>query len=90
MTILTITDLSITADLDRKAMAAIRGGFYRDGSAYGLPSFGSSKHDFEFSATQLASQTQNNVNETGNNVAFASDIHSTFKPNQTSSNSISF
>ena len=90
MTILTITDLSITADLDQKAMATVRGGYYRGSSSYGLPSFSSSKHDFEFSATQLTSQMQNNVNETGNNVAFAGDIHSTFKPTQTNSNSISF
>ena len=90
MTTLTINDLSITADLDRKAMAAVRGGYYRGGPSFGLPAFGSSKHDFEFSATQLTSQTQNNVNENGNNVAFASDISSTFKPTQTSSNSISF
>lgn len=89
MTTLTINDLSITADLDRKAMAAVRGGMYK-GASYGLPTFGSSKHDFEFSATQLTSQTQNNVNENGNNVAFATDIRSTFKPSQSSTNSISF
>lgn len=86
MTTLTITDLSITEDLDRKAMTAVRGGMYK--GAY--PSYGSSKHDFTFDATQLSSQTQNNVNETGNNVAFANDIHSTFKPTQSNTNSISF
>ena len=45
MTTLTINDLSITADLDRKAMAAVRGGHYAGASSYTLPSFGSSKHD---------------------------------------------
>ena len=88
MTTLTINDLSMTAELDRKAMAAVRGGTY---GGYGyLPSFGSSKHDFTFSAEQLTSQTQVNTNETGNNVAFADNIHSTFKPTQTNTSSISF
>lgn len=91
MTILTITDLSITEELDCKAMAAVRGGTYTGGYDYGYyPSFGSSKHDFSFSASQLTSQVQNNVNETGNNVAFANNIQSTFKPSQSNTSSISF
>lgn len=92
MTHLTIADLSRTEELDRQAMSAVRGGMYKgfDKSAYGMPSFDSSKHDFTFSATQLTSQTQNNVNENGNNVAFADNIHSTFKPVQSNSSSISF
>lgn len=89
MTNLTITDLAITAELDRKAMSAVRGGYLKGGYSY-LPSFNSAKHDFAFTATQLTSQEQNNVNETGNNVAFATDIHSTFKPSQSSTTSISF
>lgn len=89
MTTLTILDLSITEELDRKAMTAVRGGTMKGGYTF-LPSFGSSKHDFEFSASQLTSQTQSNINETGNNVAFADNIRSSFKPTQSSSNSISF
>lgn len=89
MTNLTINDLAMTAELDRKAMSAVRGGMMKGGYGY-LPVFDSAKHDFSFTATQLTSQEQNNVNETGNNVAFASDIHSTFKPSQSSTTSISF
>ncbi len=55
-----------------------------------MPAYGASKHDFAFSASQLTSQTQNNVNENGNNVAFAENIHTTFKPSQTNNSSISF
>ncbi|MBC7574131.1 MAG: hypothetical protein H7244_07330 [Herminiimonas sp.] len=87
MTSLTINDLSNTAELDRKAMAAVRGGMYK---GYTPPSFGGSKHDFSFDATQLTSQTQNNINENGNNVAFVDGINSTFKPTQTNTSTISF
>lgn len=92
MTNLTIIDLAITEELDRKAMAAVRGGMYKGGGfGYGfMPSYDSSKHDFAFSATQLTSQTQNNINENGNNIAFADNIHSTFKPVQSNSSTISF
>ncbi|MBC7514116.1 MAG: hypothetical protein H7234_06740 [Herminiimonas sp.] len=89
MTNLTITDLAITAELDRKAMSAVRGGYLKGGASY-LPLFDSAKHNFSFTATQLTSQEQNNVNETGNNVASVSGIHSTFKPSQSSTTSISF
>ncbi len=89
MTNLTITNLSITAELDRKAMSAVRGGMMKGGYSY-LPAFNSAKHDFSFTATQLTSQEQNNINETGNNAAFVSGISSTFKPNQSSTSSISF
>ena len=89
MTNLTINDLTITAELDSKAMSAIHGGMLTGGYDY-LPLFNSAKHDFVFTATQLTSQEQNNVNQTGNNVAFATDIYSTFKPSQSSTSSISF
>ena len=89
MTHLTISDLAITAELDRKAMSAVRGGMMKGGYSC-LPMFDSAKHDFSFSATQLTSQEQKNINETGNNAAFVSGISSTFKPNQSSTSSISF
>ena len=89
MTHLTISDLRSTEELDSKAMSAVRGGILKGGYGY-LPVFDSAKHDFSFSATQLTSQEQNNINETGNNAAFVSDIHSSFKPKQSSTSSISF
>ena len=87
---LTITDLSVTQELDARAMCTIRGGTFKGGSYYALPDFNGSKHDFTFTAEQLTSQKQDNLNMTGNNVAFAADIHSSFKPTQSSSTSISF
>lgn len=90
MTTLAINDLSVTTELDRNAMAAVRGGMYKGGGYGYLPSFDASKHDFVFNASQLTSQTQHNLNENGNNVAFASGIESTFKPVQSNSSSIRF
>ena len=88
MKTLTIKDLSVNQSLDASAMRAVRGGTFK---GYGfVPGFGESKHDFTFSAEQLSSQKQDNLNLTGNNAAFVSGISSTFKPTQSNSNSISF
>ena len=87
---LSINDLSVTTELDVRAMQSVRGGTYKGASYFALPDFNGSKHDFTFTAEQLTSQKQDNVNLTGNNVAFAADIHSTFKPSQSSTTSISF
>jgi hypothetical protein len=79
---LTIKDLAITEELDSRAMSAVRGGT--------LPSFwpgvSVSSYEASFNATQLISQSQNTLNNNGNNVAFATDIHSTVKPTQTANN----
>ena len=90
MKTLSINDLSIIQELDVRAMQAVRGGTFGGGSYIALPDFNASKHDFTFRAEQLTSQKQDNLNVTGNNVAFAADIHSTFKPSQSSTTSISF
>jgi len=80
---LTIKDLSITEELDSRAMSAVRGG--------NLPSFwpgySSSTTSLSLSAEQLISQSQNTISNNGNNVAFASGISSTVKPTQTANNS---
>lgn len=90
MSQLIISDLHITTELDTAGMRQVRGGHSTMMRYQTLPGFGESKHDFTFTAEQLTSQTQENVNENGNNVAFASGIQSTFKPSQSSSNSIRF
>ena len=80
---LTIKDLSVTEELDSRAMSAVRGG--------NLPSFwpgySSSTTSLSLSAEQLISQSQNTISNNGNNVAFASGISSTVKPTQTANNS---
>ena len=83
---LTIKDLSITEELDSRAMSAVRGGT--------LPSYwpgvSVSSYESSFSATQLISQSQNTLNVNGNNVAFADHIDSTVKPVQKATNTINF
>jgi len=83
---LTIKDLSITEELDSRAMSAVHGGT--------LPSYwpgvSVSSYESSFSATQLISQSQNTLNVNGNNVAFADHIDSTVKPVQKATNTINF
>ena len=63
MNSLMIKDLAVTEELDSRAMSAVRGGtFY-------FPGYSVSKTDFTFNTQQLIGQTQNVVNENGNNVA---------------------
>lgn len=90
MNTLTIKDLPATAELDRSAMSAVRGGMMKGFYPYWMPYHAVTKNSFSVEASQLIGQTQNVVNTNGNNVAFASDIHSVVKPNQTATNNISF
>ncbi|WP_028220352.1 hypothetical protein [Paraburkholderia oxyphila] len=89
MSKLMIADLSVAQELDRREMSAVRGGnlgllpFY-----YPTPSV---KVDTtNFTASQLIGQSNDIVNETGNDVAFATNIHSTVNPVQTAKNTINF
>jgi len=79
---LTIKDLSITEELDSRAMSAVRGGNL---PGY-WPGVNVSSYEASFDATQLITQSQNTLNNNGNNVAFASGIHSTVDPKQTATN----
>jgi hypothetical protein len=58
---------------------------------YGMPAvkFGYEPSSFSLDASQVLGQSQNVVNNNGNNVAFASGISSTVNPTQTGSNNIS-
>lgn len=87
MSKLTIEDLNVTRELDCRAMSAVRGGVLGLWPLY-YPSY---KVDTtNFSAQQLIGQTANIVNNTGNDVAFASNIHSTVNPTQNAHNTINF
>lgn len=90
MTTLVINDLAMTEELDRTAMAAVRGGTKQMAVPSWYPSFDKSATNFSFDASQLLGQTQNVINNNGNNVAFASGISSTVKPTQTGANTINF
>ena len=99
MTTLMIKDLAIASDLDRAAMASVRGGYYKGAPAYCLPShytpamptsYGVPSGDFKFDASQMIGQSQNVMNNNGNNVAFAHGITSTVNPTQSANNNINF
>lgn len=88
MRILLIKDLSRTETLDAKAMAAVQGGHKGAPSYYRLDLYDLSSHDKSMKVDQLIGQNQEVFNSNGNNVAFAGDIRSTVKPNQSASNSV--
>ncbi|ACC72975.1 hypothetical protein PPMP20_28175 [Paraburkholderia phymatum] len=86
MSALMIKDLSVTEQLDSKAMKAVRGGFV----AY--PYFPSLKLDFDnsktVSAQQLVNQGLNIDNVSDNNNAFVSHLPTTIKPTMTAKNNV--
>jgi hypothetical protein len=89
MKALMIKDLSVAKELDDRAMSAVRGGTL---GLFPLQPY-SPAHVTDttnFSAQQLIGQTNNIVNNTGNDVAFASGIHSTVNPSQKATNTINF
>ncbi|MGE5623033.1 MAG: hypothetical protein ACM3WS_07760 [Bacillota bacterium] len=96
MQTLIIKDLAATAELDRKAMSAVRGGTgygYMPSCApysWDAPSFDFTKNDFSFNASQSLGQSQNTTVNNGNNVAFASGITANVSPSQHGSNNINF
>jgi hypothetical protein len=91
MNTLMIKDLSITEQLDSKAMSAVRGG-----TGYGYPS--SSYFNFSpvyapnnsktVNATQMISTATYIQNANGNNAALVSGITTTINPTVESSNNI--
>ncbi len=93
MTTLIIKDLAVTEELDRTAMAGVQGGMFKCApvSCFPTDSFPAAikPSSFSFDATQMLGQTQNVLNNNGNNVAFASGITSTVNPSQHGSNNIS-
>ncbi len=88
MTTLMIKDLSITGQLDSKAMSAVRGGFGPSTSYFNFSPLYAPNFCKKVDATQLISNELNIQNANGNNVAFAADITSTINPSVTSTNNI--
>lgn len=90
MTSLTIKDLTVAAELDSRAMGAVRGGMKAFAMpAFFGPSFSFASNEFNFSASQGLGQEQNTVVNNGNNAAFVSGITSNVSPVQNGSNNIS-
>ncbi|WP_206998693.1 hypothetical protein [Trinickia mobilis] len=87
MKTLMIEDLAVAKELDGREMSAVRGGYL----PVVYPVFPSVHVDTtNFSATQLIGQSNSIENNTGNDVAFASGIHSTVNPSQNARNTINF
>ena len=87
MKALTVKDLARTEELDRTALAAVRGGMkmsdYKFGDLTYAPSSDSSIH-----AKQDIFQMQDVVNATANESAFLEDIHVTNDVSQDATNKI--
>ena len=88
MSKLTIADLSATHDLDRREMSAVHGGWVGMPFYYPAPSV--KVNTTNFTADQLIGQTNTIMNNTGNDVAFVKNIHSTVDPTQQAHNVINF
>ncbi|AXL48807.1 hypothetical protein DSC91_000361 [Paraburkholderia caffeinilytica] len=91
MNTLMIKDLSITEQLDSKAMSAVRGGYgygYPSTSYFNFSPVVAPNNSKNVTATQLISNEMNIQNANGNNVAFAAGLTSTINPCVTSSNNI--
>ncbi len=86
MNTLMIKDLSITEQLDSKAMKAVRGGYV----AY--PYFPSLSFKFDNSKTvdaqQLVSQSMGIDNVSNNGNAFAKNLNTTITPTMTGTNNV--
>ncbi|WP_242540000.1 hypothetical protein [Trinickia mobilis] len=87
MKTLMIEDLSVAKELDGRAMSAVRGGYL----PVVYPLFPSVHVDTtNFSASQAIGQSNTILNNTGNDAAFVSNIHSTVNPSQNAHNTINF
>ena len=98
MATLMIKDLAVTTELGHAAMATVRGGYNKElkggmsltSLGVDLPQPTMPTHTYSFDASQLIGQSQNVLNNNGNNAAFVSGITSTVNPTQTAHNNINF
>jgi hypothetical protein len=80
MTTLILKDIPVAKELDQEGMATVRGGQGLPGWAplFGLPA--QDFKNFSFDAAQLVGQSQNVLNNNGNNAAFIGDLGKMFGP----------
>jgi hypothetical protein len=86
MKTLTINDLGVTRELDRGAMAAVRGGHGSDHAAW-FPQYGPTTSS-SLDATQDLTQLQKVVNATANGSAFIDCVDVTNNTHQYGQNNI--
>ncbi|HEY4804973.1 MAG TPA: hypothetical protein VIH96_20375 [Paraburkholderia sp.] len=89
MSKLMIADLSVTQELDRSEMGAVRGGMSL-GMPFYYPAPSVKVDTTNFTAEQLIGQTNTILSNTGNDVAFVNNIHSSVNPVQKAHNVINF
>lgn len=94
MKTLMIKDLTVSAELDREAMASVSGGLYLARMPWYGPSYSVHKDvdvtKIDFSADQFIGQSQNVSVATGVNAAFVDHLKSVVKPSQDATNTINF
>jgi hypothetical protein len=90
MKTLTIKDLAVTCELDRDAMARVRGGYKMQQQSYGLASMPSYSPSFDSSikVDQSLQQLQDVVNATANGSAFIDGVHATNNTDQFGQNNV--
>ena len=91
MNTLMIKDLSVTAQLDSKAMSAVRGGYgygYPSSSFFNFTPVYTPNNSKTVYATQLISNEVNIQNANGINAAFVAGVTTTIDPHVSSSNNI--
>ncbi|CAN7564900.1 hypothetical protein ACTJLC_15315 [Paraburkholderia sp. 22099] len=88
MNALMIKDLSVTEQLDSKAMSAVRGGFGPSSSYFNFTPVYAPNNSKTVDATQLINTTMNIQSANGNNAAFVAGVSTTINPHVTSSNNI--
>ncbi|NYH25800.1 hypothetical protein [Paraburkholderia bryophila] len=89
MNTLTIKDLSITAQLDTKAMSAVRGGYgFPSSSYFSFAPVYAPNNSKTVDATQLINTSMSIQNANGNNAAFVAGVTTTINPHVTASNNI--
>jgi hypothetical protein len=86
MQALSIKDLSVTEQLDSKAMKAVRGGFVAF-PIIGFPSI-STNNSKTVNVQQLLTQQMDANNDANNGNALASGLTNTFKPSINGSNNV--
>jgi hypothetical protein len=90
MKTLTIKDLALTCELDRDAMARVRGGYsmqQQSRSLVPMPSY-SPSYSSSVDARQGLQQLQDVVNATANGSAFIDGVHATNNTDQFGQNNI--
>jgi len=90
MKTLTIKDLAVTCELDRSAMARVRGGYKMQQQSHALapmPSY-SPTFDSSIKVDQSLQQLQNVVNATANGSAFIDGVTATNNTDQFGQNNV--